>query len=323
MAVRMKRAGLSAGGAAGRGFPLARRAASGFGHAAVSRNGAFPSARRRQTPGKVAHFGLLLTVLVIVYLVSAFVSDDWVKLIQLGLFLAVTLLAVRTSRSARRTVRLAVAVVLCGTAIALALALADPAGPGGGVAYLWMALMLLFAVILIVARVLVAREVTLQSIYGAISAYMIIGLMFAAIFTAISKFDGGAFFADGQPGNAKTFQYFSFVTLTTVGYGDFTAAGSGGRAVAVLEALLGQIFLATLVARLVAAYRGPRQPGTEPNRLSRAGSRQVLSATNRSAPGAPYRRRPAGPRSPPKDAAPAPGTSRASNAAGGGRHDGP
>jgi hypothetical protein len=68
------------------------------------------------------------------------------------------------------------------------------------------------------------------------------------------------FFANKQPANTQTFQYFSFTTLTTLGYGDFTAAESGGRSIAVLEALTGQVFLATLVARLVAAYRTPDQP---------------------------------------------------------------
>jgi hypothetical protein len=70
------------------------------------------------------------------------------------------------------------------------------------------------------------------------------------------RFGGNSFFANGQHGDTRTFQYFSFVTLTTTGYGDFTAAGNGGRAVAVLEAITGQVFLATLVARLVAGFRG-------------------------------------------------------------------
>src|ERR1700748_3722918 len=77
---------------------------------------------------------------------------------------------------------------------------------------------------------------------------MIIGLMFAACYSA------------QQPANTQTFEYFCFVTLTTLGYGDFTAAQSGGRAIAVLEAMSGQVFLATLVARLVSAYRGPARP---------------------------------------------------------------
>src|SRR5262249_52316963 len=92
-----------------------------------------------------------------------------------------------------------------------------------------------------------------------ISAYMVIGLMFAAAYAAMSEF-GGPFFASGQRGTIATFQYFSFITLTTVGYGDLTAAAAAGRTVAVLEALLGQGFLVTLVGKLVAAYRAPRVP---------------------------------------------------------------
>jgi hypothetical protein len=94
-----------------------------------------------------------------------------------------------------------------------------------------------------------------QSIYGALSGYLLIGLMFAAWFGAIGDLAAGPFFADRQPSNTETLQYFSFTTLTTLGYGDFTAVGSVGRAVAVIEALTGQVFLATLVARLVAATR--------------------------------------------------------------------
>ena len=75
------------------------------------------------------------------------------------------------------------------------------------------------------------------------------------------------FFAGQQPANTQTFQYFSFTTLTTLGYGDFTAAESGGRSIAVLEALTGQVFMATLVARLVSAYRGPARPVPPGRRL--------------------------------------------------------
>jgi len=128
---------------------------------------------------------------------------------------------------------------------------------GEGVAAIWKGLILLLAAVLIVSRVLARPTVTVQSIYGALSAYVLIGMMFAAFYAAFEYLGGGGFFAAGQPANTQTFQYFSFTTLTTLGYGDFTSALNGGRAVAVLEAMTGQIFLATLVARLVSAYRGP------------------------------------------------------------------
>jgi voltage-gated potassium channel Kch len=108
--------------------------------------------------------------------------------------------------------------------------------------------------------VLAFGTVTLQSIYGAISAYLVIGFMFAAVFAAIYHFSGDQFFLPGEAASTQTFQYFSYTTLTTLGYGDFTAGYSSGRAVAVLEALTGQVFLATLVARLVAAFRVQRDP---------------------------------------------------------------
>ena len=137
--------------------------------------------------------------------------------------------------------------------------MAASGAPGGeGAAELWKALMLLMTAIVVIRRVLAKRTVTVQSLYGALSAYLIVGLMFAAGYAAIQQLDTGMdFFANNQPANTQTLQYFSFTTLTTLGYGDFTAANSGGRSIAVLEAIAGQVFLATLVARLVSAYQRP------------------------------------------------------------------
>jgi len=206
--------------------------------------------------GTGSRFGGLLLILVFTYLLSAFVVGVVIDAVQVLLFLAVVLLALRTGRLSRRAFRITAAGLVAGSVAAAVLQLADHTGPGAGVANSWTALVLLLAAVLIVRRVLAQPEITLQSIYGAVSAYLVLGLMFAAVYAAMNRFGGNTFFANGQHGDTQTFQYFSFVTLTTTGYGDFTAAGSGGRAVAVLEAITGQIFLATLVARLVAGFRG-------------------------------------------------------------------
>jgi hypothetical protein len=153
-------------------------------------------------------------------------------------------------------------VALAGSAAALGWALTG-SPTGIGVADVWKGLILLLTAVIIVRRVLARPTVTVQSIYGALSAYLIIGLMFAAFYAAIWRLGGGVFFAGqqtaGHQTNTQTLQYFSFTTLTTLGYGDFTASGNGGRAIAVMEALTGQVFLATLVARLVSAFRGPAE----------------------------------------------------------------
>src|SRR5215471_11504047 len=205
-------------------------------------------------PERHSRYGLLLVMLLFSYVLSAFVQRTWVLALQIALFLGVSALAVQSERLKRRTVQVLVGVTIGGSIIAITLALTQATNAAGGVAYLWAALMLLFAVVLIVRRVLAQPEVSLQSIFGAVSAYVIIGLMFASVYGAINQFTSGDFFVQGAA-NLKTFQYFSFTTLTTLGYGDYTAAQSGGQAVAVMEAMLGQIFLATLVARLVSAFR--------------------------------------------------------------------
>jgi len=241
-------------------------------------------------------FGLLLAVLVGTYVISAFVSGPLTKTLQIALFLGVVMLAVRASRASRRVARLVNSVVAAGSAAAVALAQVMPAaGAAAGAAFAWIALMLAFAVVLIVREVLAGKDVTLQSIFGAISAYLVIGLMFAACYAAMRDLGGGPFFANGQPATTATFQYFSFTTLTTVGYGDFTAAASSGRAVAVMEAVLGQVFLAVLVGWLVSVFRAPRfardDTATEPHAPAPARQNRAAmsAAVRRSA-----RRRPAG-----------------------------
>jgi Ion channel len=209
---------------------------------------------RSSSSGPTGRYGLLLLLLVVTYLLSASGLASVASYLQIVLFFGVVLLVLRTSGASRRTLMLAALVTLAGSVGAIAAALTHTRG-GVGAADIWKGLILLFTAVLIVQRVLSKPTVTVQSIYGALSAYLIIGLMYAAYYGAIQHLGTADFFTHRQPANTQTFQYFSFTTLTTLGYGDFTAAGNPGRALAVIEALTGQIFLATLVARLVAVFR--------------------------------------------------------------------
>lgn len=225
--------------------------------------------------GSGVRYGSLLLILVVTYLLSAFTAADLVSAVQVFLFLAVVLIALRSGRFRRKTGQIIAVGLLLGSVAAAILRLVDNSGAGGALASLWTALILLLAVFFIVRQVLGQPEITVESIYGVLSAYMMIGLIFSAVYVAMWKF-GGPFFTPGQTNDTKTFQYFSFVTLTTLGYGDFTAAGDGGRAVAVLEAIVGQMFLATLVARLVAGFRWSDRAA------ARRGGRQAVPAADQS-----------------------------------------
>jgi hypothetical protein len=189
------------------------------------------------------------------YLLSAFFNSKWINDAQLALFTFAGFLAFRSLPLRRRTVRLIVSAGFLISVLMIVLGVHHGGTTGRGAASAWTGVLLLFIVVVIVRQVLSQSAVTVQSIYGAISAYLIIGLMFAAFYGATYYLHDKDFFANNQTGSSSNFQYFSFTTLTTLGYGDFTAAHSGGRAVAMLEAMTGQIFLSVLVAKLVSSFR--------------------------------------------------------------------
>lgn len=214
--------------------------------------------RKGDQAGPPGRYGMLLATLITAYLISALTSSRWAAAVHVVFIAAMALLALRTSRLSGRGALIAGCATVASAAAA-AICSVSASRAAQGAASIWSGLMLLLAVVIIVGRVIRLDRVTVQSLYAALSAYMLIGLMFASFYAAIDYLTASAFFADGQPADTRTFQYFSFVTMTTLGYGDFTAAGSFGRAVAVLEALTGQVFLATLVARLVSAFGTTRR----------------------------------------------------------------
>jgi hypothetical protein len=103
-----------------------------------------------------------------------------------------------------------------------------------------------------IVHIMRQHRVTADLILGALCSYLLLGILFAIVYRLIDAYFPGSFnLVTGQGESMSTFTYFSFTTLTTLGYGDITPAASGVRQLVILEALLGQIYLAVLVARLV------------------------------------------------------------------------
>lgn len=99
-------------------------------------------------------------------------------------------------------------------------------------------------------------RVTTDQVAGAISVYFLLGLLWSMIYGIVSAVDPGAFsgikpFSLKQSGAQQDFIYFSFVTLTTLGYGDMAPVSSFARTLAWFEAVFGQLYLAVTIARLV------------------------------------------------------------------------
>ena len=93
------------------------------------------------------------------------------------------------------------------------------------------------------------RRISLNTVAAALAAYLMIGLIFTSAFRFVEIVDP-PFFTQTNV-NPFTYEYFSFITLSTVGYGDFSPANDAGRTLAMLEGVFGQIFLVTIVALVV------------------------------------------------------------------------
>jgi len=127
---------------------------------------------------------------------------------------------------------------------------------------------LCFASFVILGRVLAEGPITRHRVEGAVAVYLLIGLIFAVGFSIIAVVSPNAFeMASPVVGSAREqfdsaiaqLNYFSFVTLTTVGYGDITPIHPIAKQAAVLEGLLGQLYPALLLARLVSLQISARE----------------------------------------------------------------
>lgn len=107
-----------------------------------------------------------------------------------------------------------------------------------------------------------SERVSVDTLAGAACVYMLLGWIWWFAYTALENLDPGSF-AGVLPldaGGRIDLLYFSFVTLTTLGYGDVTPTAPRAMSLAIMEAVAGVLFLAILIARLVALYRAPEEP---------------------------------------------------------------
>ena len=107
----------------------------------------------------------------------------------------------------------------------------------------------LFFAVVILIKTFKPGDITYYRIAGSIVVYLLLGLIFMFVFHAIYMLTGDSSFNNLSGGNPKEFLYFSFVTLTTVGYGDITPVYPLARSLANFEALIGQLYPAIYYKR--------------------------------------------------------------------------
>jgi len=126
----------------------------------------------------------------------------------------------------------------------------------------WSALMLLVPVAILrrIGKEFEEEGVDLEVVLGALCAYLFIGTYFAFLYNVMATLSKSPFFAQPGADSRLNYLYFSFVTLTTVGYGDVSPAFGPGRMLAVTEAVIGQLYLVSVVAIVVSAYGKRKAP---------------------------------------------------------------
>ena len=119
------------------------------------------------------------------------------------------------------------------------------------VGYCFGTILYFYIVVLLVRNLLSQRVITANLIYCAISIYLLIGIMWAGIYTVLEGISPGSF-----SGLSKTTDllYFSFVTLTTVGFGDVSPLSILAKRFAIFEAAMGSIYMAVIIAMIVGKY---------------------------------------------------------------------
>jgi Ion channel len=196
-------------------------------------------------------YGIVLLLLFMTFIVEASGFDgNWYRAVTVALQGATLVMAFVASGVGRHLMRIACVVAVLAFLGALTAALDD--APSTSAAFTILSFLLVVAAPVVIARAIARRGVVdIHTVLGALCIYLMLGMLFSFLYGSIDGLSSHPFFSQTAHATSADFVYFSFVTLTTTGYGDFTAATGLGRAVSVLEALSGQLYLVVVVALLV------------------------------------------------------------------------
>ena len=199
-------------------------------------------------------FNLVLAlILLTVAFALAAPEGDGPRVVMVSLQASVLVAAVMAAKRPHWEVVLSIVIALVGI-VGTAAALAGTGEFGNDsaavVALFYVALTPPLIVSGLVKQFREAGEVTLQTMFGVLCLYLLVGLVFGVAFAAVEELSRTDFFTQGRS-ERDDFLYFSYSTLSTTGFGDLTAATELGRSLAITEALFGQLYLVTVVALIV------------------------------------------------------------------------
>lgn len=208
---------------------------------------------------------VLLLLLTAVFFSIAAPDEPWAWLATTVVLYATLIIAMLASGSRLKVVR--AWLIFGGLGVGASILITITQGRAGG-GYLALTTLLLTLVTIgaVARRLWLHADISVPTVLGAVCIYVLLGLSFAFVYEAVGDFGSQPFFVSQEGGTRGDYMYFSFITMATVGYGDLTPRGGLGRALAVTEGLLGQIYLVTAVAALVGNLGRRRTPPSERNK---------------------------------------------------------
>lgn len=203
-------------------------------------------------------FGLLLLLVVATYVLASLTHySGWSAVAITAVSCLSAVVAFGSAGASASSVRVGAAIGLVSVGLAIVAVISGATGFLAAAAVIEV-ILLMAATYTVLWSVLTELTVNFRTILGAISVYMIFGLLFTSLYVIIDRLQSGAFFIGEAGSHTGDYIFFSFTTLTTTGYGNLVPAAQPGKMFAGLEMLLGQIFLVTLIAGLVSLWR-PRR----------------------------------------------------------------
>jgi voltage-gated potassium channel len=202
---------------------------------------------------------LFFALLAFTILAPLSTGSQWQRLVYLGLTLAVLVAGIRLSWFVPRT-RLATLLLAVPAIVAAALNASASKSPWEAFLLAFAASFLILMTVRLLRKIVNDTVVTADTLYGAACIYLLIGITWALVYFVISRLEPGAFYVNATRsadliGGWPSYVYFSFVTLSTVGYGDITPATQLVRSVVILQVITGVFYVAVLIGRLVDLYR--------------------------------------------------------------------
>ncbi len=184
----------------------------------------------------------------------------WQDIVITALLATTLALALWAANARAWVIRLAIAVAVLLVVFSIVEAFTGHVGGAGTrIANLLLVVLAPPAIVLGVVRMLRARQrVTVEAVFGVLCLYILIGMSFAFLYGSMDRL-GHQFFTQNVQATVSNCLYYSFTTLTTVGYGDLTSATNLGHTLSNSESLFGQIYLVTVVAVLVSNLSRPQR----------------------------------------------------------------